>query len=1786
MSDPIDEPCGCTDCEAAVSPAAYLAALLDFILKHVRNNAAAIDLPFLVDTFHQPFVDLPTDCGAVERELHQARICIEVLRRYLGSRPLANADKETALLKAEADYRFAAYAMLLNRIGASFEEIRLVRVETPENRRAVADALGIDLAEPRPDELDRLFLDVDTATPPDRALTEQALEELFGLADSTRDPLSDGPTRGDEQAQIIRWSLERVTWGQDTDPDGVIHLTLTNPDPAIFRVELHRDAQRTILVASGEIATATGIVKLVPESNRRLSGTCEIAFTADTSAISISAIPSLLGWQLKRLRRLWSEQDYPEDAYSEDAVPQLPIIDPDVIGPDDFRHPTPKTFGADRAFDIWLTRRQFVDETLSGLKASREAKGLDETLKQVLGNPLPDLDAWVSVIAKGAPAAALATVTAKVKALHLSVDSFSRLMAIRAKERMAQEDARNDPVSDAEWLETYSILTQAVKMARFDTWRGVEAASVELGLQEFWPSVTDPRQGDWPPLSVASRPLIDPDLVKLTELPDWQAGRQAIDLWNVRKAALAQIAADLRVERDTNGFLAMLRLALGHPRPGNPLQHNPDTLQNDLASADKEVRDAAAAQITADLHLTVDAFTRVMEIKAANDQEDPAGKPVAADWVELFAILTPAHKVKHLYPTWVAEEHQAGLVYWMALKARLPLWRASAETRQAWQQALRVRSQPPTIDPAAMGADDLQRVIPGDAAFDLWKKRSDHVAELHDQLKATRETLDADVIGGGAPTRDPYAASSTHPVPYGAGGAIDSYGVGGGAPDPYTSPSTPAEDAPAPPAVKALDQIVHDALGVGFADLEALEQERQLGQNIEKRLEQLNLASGGFSYLLRIGALARGSQLITESEWETVYATLTQAGIRRDSAQLRAEEQHAFITLGSDWFRIPAELATPLPFLDPFTPRWLSTAQVRREWQDTLQSRMDQEAASGQALRSATSAVEEAVLPLLRDALVVASDAAGATFPEQAEWITARLLLDARSSGGVMTTRVAQAIETLQTLFFELRTGQFRQLSASTIISLVPGDFDEEWKWIGSYATFRSATFVSLYPENILQPSLLRNVTPAFARVITNTRGARIDPDSACQQAEGYAEYFADVCSLQIKATCQAETTMYAGEGCARQAFVAPSLFYMFGLAASGKVYWSAYNPDSAAGQTYWKEVEILSATPGKVERIIGAMPYRKRAPFQVGSGDSQVGQGPAVLSSYIHLFCVTGEPGTQALKLARLNLDEFGIWDPTLYPLMPPPPTTLGSTVDIVPVQTQSRIKPPGLVFHTPSVNKFYFRRLNDEGTGWEAGVGEWDAFLNVVSLGLDPGLKLLQVRAVLSVRGDLWFILRDQHGYNVAMYEIHGHGLTATFVFQINHVGEEIFGAVPGRDSTEGIGVPDLLGSDMYVVSGDSTPPGTRRLVRMTNPPADHPSNPAVADLVDIAPGSGTAPSGRQLWAYTRQQKRFASYMQQYTDVADTFQAVVTIRALPRLASPATIPLHMSAALLQNRRRQVKQAFADNDDASASVLQYLREAYYFVPVHLALALQSAGLYLAALDSFRTVYDFEATIGPPSERNIYYGLELDAQLPDVPIAQHASDWLLDPLDPHKIAATRRYAYTRATIMCIARCLSEFADAEFTLDTGESLARARTLYLTAMSLLDLPELRQALDTCDERVTQLRIQPGADVPPEARAAVNALIDDLTTSGLHANVALVNDLQGILSSRKNLTMRLADARKRVRAARATAPVPKSIGAMVTSAARALKEKHALLLMDPAIELALQEVSSMVSAPEAQP
>ncbi|HEU4434394.1 MAG TPA: neuraminidase-like domain-containing protein, partial [Pyrinomonadaceae bacterium] len=173
----------------------------------------------------------------------------------------------------------------------------------------------------------------------------------------------------------------------------------------------------------------------------------------------------------------------------------------------------------------------------------------------------------------------------------------------------------------------------------------------------------------------------------------------------------------------------------------------------------------------------------------------------------------------------------------------------------------------------------------------------------------------------------------------------------------------------------------------------------------------------------------------------------------------------------------------------PF-PTWRGTTRARQEWESTLNGRIEQERSLKDAFRNIVNGVEEAILPMLRNALVAATG-------KDADWLTQRLLIDVKADSKVQTTRLNQAIETVQSLFFGLRNSdppldlgawKLNRDSAPETNSL----FDEQWNAIGSYAGWRAAMLVFLYPENLLRPTLrpASQLSSAFTTFLKAVRTA------------------------------------------------------------------------------------------------------------------------------------------------------------------------------------------------------------------------------------------------------------------------------------------------------------------------------------------------------------------------------------------------------------------------------------------------------------------------------------------------------------------------------------------------------------------------------------------------------------------------------------------------------------------------------------------------------------------------
>ncbi len=114
---------------------------------------------------------------------------------------------------------------------------------------------------------------------------------------------------------------------------------------------------------------------------------------------------------------------------------------------------------------------------------------------------------------------------------------------------------------------------------------------------------------------------------------------------------------------------------------------------------------------------------------------------------------------------------------------------------------------------------------------------------------------------------------------------------------------------------------------------------------------------------------------------------------------------------------------------------------------------------------------------------------------------------------------------------------------------------------------------------------------------------------------------------------------------------------------------------------------------------------------------------------------------------------------------------------------------------------------------------------------------------------------------------------------------------------------------------------------------------------------------------------------------------------------------------------------------------------------------LQQNGYYEEALDWFRRVFDYSnSTNGTP----VYPPFNSATHYENVSYSRSLDAWLENPLDVHLIASSNsRYpvADLRFVMLSLVRCLLEYADDEFTIDSPESLPKARGLYELALRLL-------------------------------------------------------------------------------------------------------------------------------------
>lgn len=1774
-------PCVCNDCLAAVSPLAYLADLIEYGTTYIKfGDGTDIDVKSLEEHFLQPFSALPADCDSVSEEIRQMRIVVEVLRK---AHKIMGEPGVLGFVQKEADYRNEAYRSLLSEFGTSFEEIRESRTWSADDKDLLSERLGI--VSGSMNNLNRLLLNPEGAPPADDAITEIALETIFGLKSTLRDELSYGPvlyptapsgvtyTSPTSDPHILRWSLTGVEWFRNSDASGRVYLAISKVNSK-YTVKCYRNDTFTAadLVAEGETDDPQGTITLIERGYSGLGGTLSIDYKSDTHVI-LCAIPEFLAARLHNLRRLWRKMDWPMDDYSSIQMPpigpgalitpSLPYINPDVIGPDDIRHPV----NGDPVYELWKFRRAWMDSQLTEMKQELEANGLESLLRKIsnqfdyggnllrawpAGYDLSDFDTLRSGLDAGE---GVETIKETIETtLRMDVDAFIRLTDLRAKDAKHRADPNSDAVSEEEWAEVLSILSNSRKVVCRSLWIEEEksSADIEFGPKYFVKSLSEPQQGFWPPAQ--SNPLIDPDLVSIDDLPDSNVGQRARTLLTKRTKELKDlfdITVQFRIDDSYEGLL--------EDTFGVTIVDLENTLSG-LYDSNVGTVENAKTIITDTYALTIDDFIYLMEMHEKDAQGDPALKPTDDEWLQAHSIITDRVKRIDKYVIWAAEETDAhtGVKYYEALKARLPLWRASAQMRNAWLLTLAKRSAPPIIDPDSISNHLIRRTIDSLDSYDIWYDRSGWVRTSLEDLKTVADAQTNELMAFnqmllyalyGSNTVDRYVdvfktlreRTSLEEVLKGvysreidvlrqlynqvvAGPVleetreeiqekmffdIDSFSrlmeldAKLNAGNPLSTAEKKEVDS-----IIARSSLLFDSLGLLGA--------YEIGVDIRPRLEQLGFDFTAYNRLMELRKLLANDMTILVSEWSDVYSILCQCMKRRQFRTWQIEEQEKGIALAPDHFQI-REGVRVVRTIPNWNRKWLYSPKELRKWEQTLEGRIEQQTSIKEGYFAAVDNAEGVTLPLLRDAL--AMEIGPISGPRE---ISKRFCIDIETSSCQKTTRISQAITTLQTLIWSTHIGLLSDVDLDTIarmhfsieLLLEAEDFDEEWKWMGSYETWRAAMFVFMYPENLLLPSLRRRQTAGFRKVVSAMRGStRFSKIDACQIAQNYSDYLHDVANLYIESSCLAETRLEESE-CGSQYSIdlgTRELFYLFGRGftdGSWTGYWSCYDPEGTTGykQTFWEPIPGLNKN---ARQIVGAVPYN-------GDGGGK----------YICLVAIINVDGKPALILNRYDLKTrswLGNEEPE--PLDLPEGELYSATV--------SQLTTGTILIHIRVGDFTYTRQLNSGGDNWaEEEFMPFDYNISypkaVYHLSTDRLLIITRtaqttigawafLRTTGKIRdyeGPYWkcydqqFHFDDEARWIAEIGDPQGLGLGSQPFMLINkdksafkHVG----GAGASVGYTANVMSTYPRGGDDIVVYWKESQDCYKRTVSMT-------SNGAVTlgNIVELGQDEWKRVRDISKTYYDNASRNDVQISYEYDhwladppDVGDYppighFEMFhgsldLSLAAFPLNNMFATLPKELSydlhpmffkihdhigddAVVLQ---RQIFEYFVFLN-VPTSFLEYLYEPYYYLRLQIAYQLQRNREFEAALDWYRTIYDY----GMPEEfeyvhsirsyinkRERYYGFALEAKDSTF---ERLEDWLLDPLNPHQIAATRADANQRFTLMCIVRCLLEYADSEYTRDTVESVNRAIRLYETAIDILNLSVLEQKLGYCEKLIGQLII----------------------------------------------------------------------------------------------------------------
>ncbi len=236
-----DNDCGCSDCESAVGPQAYLADLLNFCSSHVviddGSSVVPVDANWIDANLHQDLDDIPASCEALEDTYCQGRLATQVLVK------MANDPQDTTLDKRRVEYIEEAYRSILQGLGTSFEDLQSIQTASESERRAFAHNLGLVFEyadeDSSPQETVKvIYKDISSITVDDELTL---LYRYFGLPSTDASATLPGNQEGDWLTKWKRFRIRELWMERDFPTNSYHKKERAVLDPDIVTVDDFRN---------------------------------------------------------------------------------------------------------------------------------------------------------------------------------------------------------------------------------------------------------------------------------------------------------------------------------------------------------------------------------------------------------------------------------------------------------------------------------------------------------------------------------------------------------------------------------------------------------------------------------------------------------------------------------------------------------------------------------------------------------------------------------------------------------------------------------------------------------------------------------------------------------------------------------------------------------------------------------------------------------------------------------------------------------------------------------------------------------------------------------------------------------------------------------------------------------------------------------------------------------------------------------------------------------------------------------------------------------------------------------------------------------------------------------------------------------------------------------------------------------------------------------------------------------------------------------------------------------